>query len=245
MMRRKIWGLLLIVAAAALVISRLDLKYSVPLGFWQVAGTLFFGAGVVDGLTRRKVATTVFSAAFILIIYQSELGIERIGTWTILGAALLLTLGLDMIFKHNVNIRINGKFDADDDDGVIIEGEGGFIDGETETQTDDVIEIDSLMNTTARYIQSQNLRKVNVNAKMSDVRIYLDNASLRDGRAVVNLEVSLGDVNIYVPRYWRVYNSVRTVLGEMSEKGNPTGDGMQELTLRGNVNLGAVTLHYV
>ena len=39
MMRKKFWGVHLILAAIALVISRLGLKYSVPLGFWQVVGT--------------------------------------------------------------------------------------------------------------------------------------------------------------------------------------------------------------
>lgn len=64
MMRKKFWGVLLILAAIALVISRLGLKYSVPLGFWQVVGTLFFGAGLIEGLSKKKIGTSVFFDCF-------------------------------------------------------------------------------------------------------------------------------------------------------------------------------------
>lgn len=64
MMRKKFWGVLLILAAIALVISRLGLKYSVPLGFWQVVGTLFFGAGLIEGLSKRKSERAFFRLLF-------------------------------------------------------------------------------------------------------------------------------------------------------------------------------------
>lgn len=61
---KKFWGVLLILAAIALIISRLGLKYSVPLGFWQVVGTLFFGAGLIEGLSKKKIGTSVFRLLF-------------------------------------------------------------------------------------------------------------------------------------------------------------------------------------
>ena len=62
MMRKKFGGVLLILAAIALVISRLGLKYSVPLGFWQVVGTLFFGAGLIEGLSKKNLSRPAQSA---------------------------------------------------------------------------------------------------------------------------------------------------------------------------------------
>ena len=92
------------------------------------------------------------------------------------------------------------------DDGKAEEGKG--YEEFTENEAGSTIKVSSFLNTTSRYIQSQNLRRIDVKANLSDVNLYLDNAMLQDGHATIKVDVSLGDVNIYVPRSWDVNNSV-------------------------------------
>lgn len=241
MMRKKFWGVLLILAAIALVISRLGLKYSVPLGFWQVVGTLFFGAGLIEGLSKKKIGTSVFSIAFLLIIYQDQLSLRSVGSWTILGAALLITIGLNMIFKQHFQFWYENVSSGKN---YIINGDDGKEEF-TENEVGSTIKVSSFLNTTSRYIQSQNLRRIDVKANLSDVNLYLDNAMLQDGHATIKVDVSLGDVNIYVPRSWDVNDSVDAFLADVKFVGMPSGEGTQNLKVEGSVRLGDVKVHYV
>lgn len=248
MMRKKFWGVLLILAAIALVISRLGLKYSVPLGFWQVVVTLFFGAGLIEGLSKKKIGTSVFSIAFLLIIYQDQLNLRSVGSWTILGAALLITIGLNMIFKQHFqfwyeNVSSGKNYIINGDNGK--EEESEEYEEFTENEVGSTIKVSSFLNTTSRYIQSQNLRRIDVKANLSDVNLYLDNAMLQDGHATIKVDVSLGDVNIYVPRSWDVNNSVDAFLADVKFVGMPSGEGTQNLKVEGSVRLGDVKIHYV
>ena len=105
--------------------------------------------------------------------------------------------------------------------------------------------VSSFLNTTSRYIQSQNLRRIDVKANLSDVNLYLDNAMLQDGHATIKVDVSLGDVNIYVPRSWEVNNSVDAFLADVKFVGMPSGEGTQNLKVEGSIRLGDVKVHYV
>ena len=232
MMKKKFWGVLLVLAAIALVISRLGLKYSVPLGFWQVVGTLFFGAGLIEGL----------------IIYQDQLNLRSVGSWTILGAALLITIGLNMIFKQHFqfwyeNVSSGKNYIINGDNGK--EEESKEYEEFTENEVGSTIKVSSFLNTTSRYVQSQNLRRIDVKANLSDVNLYLDNAMLQDGHATIKVDVSLGDVNIYVPRSWDVNNSVDAFLADVKFVGMPSGEGTQNLKVEGSVRLGDVKIYYV
>ena len=202
MMRKKFWGVLLILAAIALVISRLGLKYSVPLGFWQVVGTLFFGAGLIEGLSKKKIGTSVFSIAFLLIIYQDQLNLRSVGSWTILGAALLITIGLNMIFKQRFQFWYENVSSGKN---YIIYGDDG------------------------KEEESKEYEEFTENEVGSTIKV----------------DVSLGDVNIYVPRSWEVNNSVDAFLADVKFVGMPSGEGTQNLKVEGSIRLGDVKVHYV
>lgn len=153
-----------------------------------------------------------------LIIYQDQLNLRSVGSWTILGAALLITIGLNMIFKQRFqfwyeNVSSDKNYIIYGDDGKTEEGKG---DEEfTENEAGSTIKVSSFLNTTSRYIQSQNLRRIDVKSNLSDVNLYLDNAMLQDGHATIKVDISLGDVNIYVPRSWEVNNNVDAFLADV------------------------------
>ena len=68
---------------------------------------------------------------------------------------------------------------------------------------------------------------------------------LQDGHATIKVDVSLGDVNIYVPRSWEVNNSVDAFLADVKFVGMPSGEGTQNLKVEGSIRLGDVKVHYV
>lgn len=63
--------------------------------FW----TVVFAATLITSLINRSLGGTIFSIAFLLIIYAKPLHIESIVPWTVLLAAFLVWGGLRLIFK--------------------------------------------------------------------------------------------------------------------------------------------------
>ena len=153
-----------------------------------------------------------------------------------------------MIFKQHFqfwyeNVSSGKNYIIYGDDGK--EEESKEYEEFTENEVGSTIKVSSFLNTTSRYIQSQNLRRIDVKANLSDVNLYLDNAMLQDGHATIKVDVSLGDVNIYVPRSWEVNNSVDAFLADVKFVGMPSGEGTQNLKVEGSIRLGDVKVHYV
>ena len=90
---RVLWGLGLLAAAAFLVLDQLHLM-PLELGFWAIFWTVVFGATLITSLVNKSLGGSIFSIAFLLIIYAKPLHIERIVPWTVLFAAFLMWGGL-------------------------------------------------------------------------------------------------------------------------------------------------------
>ncbi|MCM1103000.1 MAG: hypothetical protein NC409_02745 [Clostridium sp.] len=94
------WGLLLILIAVFLIISKLGLVTGISI--WSVFFTVIFATLLIRGLIKRSFFSIFFSAAFLCIIYDNQLGITALTPWTVLFAALLLSIGMEILF-HKKN----------------------------------------------------------------------------------------------------------------------------------------------
>ena len=112
------WGLFFIfLAAVYLVISSTGMELGV--GLPGIFMTVLFVWLFVEGIKDVNFYSIVFAIAFICILYRKPLGLEKLGltSWTILGAALLLsirrskwkiTLGRQIsIYQKNGKCRMN------------------------------------------------------------------------------------------------------------------------------------------
>ena len=90
------WGMIFIIMAALIVVNGLGLIEGV--GVWSIIFTVLFGAALLDGIVRLQATTILFSLAFLAIVWSEQLHIESITPWPILFAALLGSIGINMIF---------------------------------------------------------------------------------------------------------------------------------------------------
>ena len=96
-----------------------------------------------------------------------------------------------------------------------------------------------------KYIDSDNLEVVILECSFGSMKVYFDNASIPSGNATVELDVSFGGVELYVPRHWNVVNQADTAFGGVDEKNRCTTTGSPVLTLTGDVSFSGVTIIYV
>jgi len=245
---RILWGVGLIAAAALLVISQLGLL-SFKISVWTIILTVIFVACLIKGLLDKSIVVSVFSIAFLVITYAGPLGIKKfLSSWMILFIALLVSMGLSLLFKKDPEIVIKKSFHWNDDD--------DSDDADTETKVthhhvqdviedgDNIVINQKMAGDSSRYIHSQHLQSITLDASFGNANIYLDDAKAAGDTVILNLTASMGNVNLYIPLSWELENQLSVSLGNVIVKGKSNGGG-PTLVLKGRANMGNVVIHYI
>lgn len=245
-MKRKdiFWGVLFILAAALIVVSKLG--FLVGVGVIEVILTVVLAGILIDNLIKVKFAGILFPIAFLAILYADELKIQDLTPWPVLAVALLGSIGLNMIFKpdrwhvhnqkHGAGKNWSVEYDSKDDkhyDQVINEQDGN------------VITCSQSFGSTIKYINTDNFERADINCSFGAMKIYFDNAMIQSGKAQIHLDVSFAGVELYIPKSWFIIDKVNTSFGSMDEK-NRRGDSQAPVvTITGDVSFGGVEIVYI
>lgn len=241
---RTLWGVGFIVAGIFLLLDQMHV-INFDLSFWKIVWTVVFVAMGISSIADKSIPGTVFAIAFLAIIYAKPLHISHLAPWTILIVALLISIGLDMIFKKDNahgEVFVNGKKVNDTKDNHFRAQH--VLSDVDKVETGDDIVIDQKISDTSRYIRSQNLRSVTINSFIGDAKIYFDQARAAGESVVMDINTSIGDVDIYVPSDWQVVNELNASWGDIDYYGHSTETGTK-LILRGSKKIGDLEIHFV
>lgn len=241
--RQWIWGIFLILAAGLLVATQMG--WSLAFSPFTIIATIFLVGVLVENLIRFSIGGTIFSIAFLLMLYNKPLGIDSLVPWTILWAAGLLTAGLSIIIRpkshHNwqkqthhdhSNWQMHGEFDGD------------FTEDDVQTNDDSVVTINTSLGNSIRYIRSTDLKRVNISNRMAGTKVYFDKSKILD-QALVNVDCSFGGVSLYIPKDWNVVIEVNSTMAGIEERGLESTKEGPILRLRGNLLLGGIIIYYI
>ncbi|NUE97633.1 hypothetical protein GYV61_02580 [Lactobacillus melliventris] len=265
--REIFWGIALVAAAIFLVMNQLHL-FSFHLKVSMIIWTIVFGAALIESLADRSLFGTTFSIAFLLIVYAEPLHITKIVPWTVLIAALLIYIGLTLIFRKSWFLGGNyfkHKFSPRDyyddwsdfdksykttDNNTINDSKdyttdsSSINDSKNYTAGEDIV-INQKLSSVSRYVHSQNLRSVMINSSLGEVEVYLDQAKAAGDVVTVDINGTMGEIEIYVPLSWKVNSeNLDLVLGELEISGESSGDG-PTLVLTGHCSMSEVEINYV
>jgi predicted membrane protein len=221
------WASFFIITAVLLLISQLG--YLGGINFVSIILTIIIAAIAIKSIATRNVSVFMFSIAFLCIIYSEPLGLEKITPWPVLGAALLISIGLSMLIKprHRRSHR-----------------ETNFTE-RVEKETGSNVYCDTQFASTTKYVDSDDFQRADINCKFGGVKIYFDRASVREGNAEITVDVSFGGVELYVPKEWIIENNINAFAGGVEEKNRNIPTGNIRINLNGNVNFGEITIIYV
>lgn len=236
--RNWFWGTFFLVGAVLLVVGQLGiLPYK--FGFWQLLFAIFLVAMTVANVAHRNIGGSIFSLAFLAIVFAKPLGIAALVPWTILGAALLLTIGLSLIFGHHDFFKV--EYHTHDWHHEHVAGHDR-VDKMTTDESDVVVDVN--MGNSIRYLQSQDFQRADVHVRMGNAKLYFDDVQLNPAGAVVNLDASLGGVELYFPASWNVKLNVDPSLGGVEVKGRQPATTGPLVTVQGRVSLSGLTVVY-
>ena len=237
MKKNYFWGVFLILAGAYLVVSQMG--YLPSVGTFTLVFTILCLAAIVYSVLHISFGGILFPLAFIGIMYDEPLGITPITPWTILLAALLGTIGLNLLFANRRKSwkKIKG-IKKERNEWKQAEKNAKEEDGEK-------LYFHSVFGGIIRYVTSTNFQQAVVDSKFSGMKLYFDNAQIPSGRAVITMNATFSGVELYVPKQWKVVNQLNSPFSGVTEKNKHAEDVTAELILEGENPFSGVTIYYV
>ncbi len=225
------WGVILVLAAIYIIIN--------SLGFMPDVNVVRLAIGVIcimvfcKSVYRIEFGGMLFAAAVFAITFDEQLGITALTPWPVLCAALLGSIGLDMIFGKHAKLKKNAK-----KNNSFTEVEGGYVSG------DEVVLNAGIFNGYKKTVSSDDFKKASVFAKFSGVEISFDDAVIQGGTAVIDLDVAFSGVELYIPKSWTVVNETDCMFGGFEEhRSQYNGEEGPTVTIRGNVRFSGVEVY--
>lgn len=225
-MKRKsdiIGGLIFLAAAVLLILGQLDIFSDINL--IKILIFIIAVLAALWGLKDRNYFVFMFSLAFICIVFKHELHLEFLSFYPVAFAALFGSIGLTLIFPKNYpktqDVKHTGPVD------------------------DEVINCSAQLGKSTKYVDSVNMTAAYITVTFGECSIYFDAAKLKTDSASINVDVSMGNVNIYVPKNWQLKNNISSFIGTVSVRGKRDNETVAYVELNGSVNLGSVTVHFI
>lgn len=232
--KRKIgWGVLLILCAVALLANKLGFLESFLAGIsiWSIILSVLLAMFLVEGVCNRSFGQILLSLALLIIVNDEFLHLEAITPWPVLGAALLGTIGLNIIFP-NFKKKPGMKF---------INNKNCTVD--EERHDGDVVSYENCFGSSVKYLSGE-ISLVNIESSFGAFEVFFNDAVLKNNTARVNVEASFGEVKLHVPASWNVIISSETAFGKVAEAGRCDPASDQTLYVSGEASFGHLLISY-
>lgn len=209
------WGLVLIIAAAALILDGVGFSFGSGITFWHVAGGVLLLSWIISECVKLRFHAIFFPLAFLFMIFEGVIagwmGREDpniISNWTLLLAALLLTIGVGALTKRSggrENARLGNStlyFDANDPGSCVLSDTVG------------------------------------------NSHVYFINKEQYNGLGVVSVRNNVGKVTLHVPSEWNVVTECRDTLGSITVPEREQVAG-KSITVSVRDSVGSVNVEFV
>lgn len=227
-----LWGLLFLVGAVYLIASKV---WSLPrISVFNVILGVFCVWIMIEGIRHVNFWEILFPIAFICILFSAPLGLSAFTPWPVLGAALLGSIGLSMIFKPKKHRTWS-------------EGHmyGNMAGSNSEQCNGENLNFDNTFGESIKYINTDNLCTVSVDNSFGSTSVYFDNAIIQGESASVYIDNSFGEISLYVPRAWNVDVNVEKAFGSVNMRGRMEGTSTHRLLVSGETNFGTLTIVFI
>ena len=214
--RRKsvFWGIFLLAAAAFIIIGGMGCFGDVS--GWTISFSILLIAWFIESLLKLRWGGMLFSLAFGAILFDEALGIESITPWPVLGAALLGSIGLNMIFKKKHEDHIFLGFNMDHDGKKRNSGSLSDI----QVEEDEMFQCEVSFGSSVKYVNSKSLK-------------------------IADLENAFGKMTLFVPKEWVTRVEVTKSFGNITEIGRPTGESGKVFIIKGESAFGQLEIQYI
>lgn len=233
-MKKWFWGLFFILAGVAIIINSLGIFTSINI--ISLLLTLCLIAIMIKSIMYLSFSGFLIPLALIGVIYAKELNIMNITPWPLLITALLLSIGLEIIFGSLQKKVYFSKYHKD-----ISEHFSEIIDEDDNDEVNYQVRYGSGV----KYVNSDNLKIAHLNCVCGALKVYFDNSKVSDEGAQIILNASLSGVELYIPKEWNVIIDAQASLSGVEEKNRRLKSDGPKVVIKGRLNLSGIEIIYV
>lgn len=234
------WGIIVIAGGVLLLLNALGIGSGLISGVDLVPalGSLVLLAISIASLAELNFVFGLLPLSIITYLWRAKIGLPDLQLWPILLAALLLGIGLSIIFgrfrKHRFEKYWNGRH------------HGEFTSSESITGGDEneFVNVESTFGETTKYIRSNNLKRVNIDSRFGSTKVYFDQCQLSPEGTSIYVDCNFGSVMLFVPRTWNIDNHVKAAFGSVEGASMSAGDFVK-VDLIGDCKFGSVKINYI
>lgn len=208
------------------------------IGFWSIVATVFLVAIFIKSIVEISFFGIFVPLAILYCIYQSPLGLPEISFWTLIFSAILLSIGLHMLFRRKKHIFINNR--------KMDKYSNSSRSSRDETLTGNRLYARTSFCDSSKYLHSDSLEKGEFIVSFGKMNVYFDQVQLSPDGAEVYLDCSFGELDVYLPRNWQVKDKLQASLGTIENPSRSFTDvSGPQITLNGEARFGTIKIHYV
>lgn len=224
-------GVLLLIAAAALLLEKLDIiSFTVfkDIGIFKLILALFFILAVIDRLVNGAFADIPIPLALLCIIFSKPLGLEAITPWPVLIVALLIEVALVLLLPGQKSLISYQRTSAATIGSTQLEGED--------------VSYGTVLGSGVKYVISDSLNTITLKVTLGDMDIFVDQAKLKSDTLNININQHFGTLHLYIPRDWEIDNRLHSKFSDIGEDGEAATDPSATVILNGRLTGSTLTV---
>ena len=157
--RNIFWAVILIFIAVYLVASKMHMIPAIP--FFKILFTVIFVYTAVYGFVRLHFFEGMLSVGLLGCMYDKVLGIQAITPWTLLLAACLVGLALDLLFRNLKKQKDNTYFGHSNAGGHVENGQDG-----------EYVHVENSFGALSKYVNSDCFREAKFRTVLESVTYF-------------------------------------------------------------------------
>ena len=228
------WGLLIIGAAVLLLLNAIFPDETIPA--IRILGSVLLLAVSFASLTKFKFVLFFLPLAIIAYIWRTSeflAFMAGVDLWLLLLVAVLLGIGLSVIFHRKTHIHVN------------INGSASASSTEETLNTDEYVDIDVSWGDHIKYVHADNLKRAKIKTSFAAAKVYFDSCQASPEGLDITINCSFSELTLNLPRNWEINNQISTFAGEVKSMPPMRSDNMVKVNLIGNVNFAELKINYV
>ena len=240
--RSIVWGILFVLGGLLLILNAMGI--GTQYGLVPILGSVLLAGISITCFLDLNFIIGMIPLPIIAYLWRDQLGIPEMNLWLMIGAAVIIGIGLTSIFGKALRERFQRHFAQRHPDGFFREG-CSYTDASTATSdSDDNLIVNVSFSEQIKYAKSTNLKTATVRTEFGSAKVYFDQCMPDPEGLSIQVDCRFGGVVLYVPRTWNIDNQVNVFAGNVEGASMASGD-YQKVLLTGDLRFGEVKIVYV
>lgn len=202
-------------------------------GTFRVIGSLILLGTSLASLIRYQFFTFLVPLSLIAYLWRFQLGLAEMDVRLLLLAALILSIGLSLLFRKKSSARWHNSCSDT------------WTKSEEIVNEDERVTIDASFSEQTKYIHASHLKRVQISSNFASTKVFFDQCQVSPEGLEINLNVHFAGVVLMVPANWRIQSQASVFAAEINDETRQGPDVVYPVRLTGNVNFAEVKIRTI